>query len=154
MILGLSSSALLVVGILAVLIVILIVLAVKEPADGLSGESTPGRPTAVAAGSLADVVLDPGASIARYLATFVNDPAGKAVGETVHIKHDEVILKMGTKFFVVKPSQILIKDGGLVADPQIDWENAEHAGEQWRTRSTDEIQYDEKGMPVGGKAKK
>ena len=83
----------------------------------------------------------------ELLSRFVLDAEGEQVGETMTVTEDEVVLKRDEGFFAVDPDAVIEKDGNLLLDPNVDWEEAEQRGESWREANLDRMEYDEEGLP-------
>ena len=98
--------------------------------------------------SLAAAIAAPEVDRTAYLSRFVVNAKGDRVGETVGFYEDQVVLKEAGAFFLVPATEVLDKDGNLVATADIDWDAAKARGEEWRTHVKDEMRYDESGMPV------
>ncbi len=92
--------------------------------------------------------LAEGADASSFLARFVENTDGETLGETVGIDDDQIILKGDDGFLALSTEEVLQKDGDLVADPNIDWDRAEEAGEAWRQAQEDAMQYDDEGLPI------
>ncbi|MGQ0536615.1 MAG: DUF5749 family beta-barrel protein [Methanobacteriota archaeon] len=99
------------------------------------------------AGSLA-AALNGGASGVEFLSQFVLDPQGARVGETVGFEASVLVVKREGKFATVGLDLVFVEKGLLVLRGAVEWESAFAAGEEWRKKTHDVIQYDEKGMPV------
>lgn len=83
----------------------------------------------------------------ELLSRFVLDAEGEQIGETMTVTEEEVVLKREEGFFAVDPDAVIEKDGNLLLDPNVDWEEAERRGESWREANLDRMEYDEEGMP-------
>lgn len=83
----------------------------------------------------------------ELLSRFVLDAEGDEVGETMTVTEDEVVLKREDGFFAVDPDEVIEKDGSLLLDPNVDWDEAEQRGESWREANLDRMEYDEEGLP-------
>jgi hypothetical protein len=84
----------------------------------------------------------------ELLSRFVRDADGEEVGETMTVTEDEVVVKQDGEFFAVDPQAIIEKNGNLVLDPNVDWDEARERGEAWREANLDRMQYDEEGLPA------
>lgn len=114
-----------------------------EPKETSKNPLTPGK-----ARTLAELRDDEEVENASLLSRFVLNAKGETVGETLSIDDEHVVLKKDGRFFVVSPEHVLAKDGMLIADANIDWDEAGRAGDAWRETSEDRIEYDAEGMPV------
>lgn len=85
---------------------------------------------------------------ASLLSRFVVNAQGDTVGETMALEAEEVILKREGAFYAVSLDAIIEKDGMLLVDGNIDWDQAKEAGAEWRKASHDEMEYDESGLPI------
>jgi len=83
----------------------------------------------------------------ELLSRFVLDSEGDQVGETMTVTEDEVVLKQEDGFLAVDPDAVIEKDGNLLLDPNVDWEEAEQRGESWRESNLDRMEYDDEGLP-------
>ncbi|MDX1612335.1 MAG: DUF5749 family beta-barrel protein, partial [Candidatus Thermoplasmatota archaeon] len=121
--------------------------ATPEPA---AGEAKPAK-SALTPGkgrTMAQLAKNEEVENASLLSRFVLNASGDTVGETMALEGDQVILKTDEGFASVSLEDIIEKDGMLLVDANIDWDAAREAGQAWKQASTDEMQYDEKGMPV------
>jgi len=117
----------------------------------------PGRPLPVSKPAEAPAPLDAAPIDARaatappieedLLARYVRDEEGNLVGETLQVRGDEVVLKQGARFFVVPRGAVSVKGPDLLAS-DVDWEEAEAAGEAWLEKRRDVLRYDDDGLPV------
>ncbi len=122
-----------------------------EQEDGAEAGAGAEKPENLAAGrgrTLAEMAAHEEIDNAELISRFVLNGQGETVGETVTVTEEQVILKRDGTFFAIEPDTVIEKNGTLLADANIDWEEAEQAGEQWREANMDRMEYDEHGMPV------
>lgn len=115
-----------------------------------AGEDEPAarKPSPGKARSVAELVADEEVSTTSLLSRFVLNNKGETVGETLGLDGDDIVLKHEGSFLVVAQEAILEKDGMLLADANIDWDEARERGNEWQKASRDEIEYDGEGMPI------
>jgi hypothetical protein len=97
--------------------------------------------------SLAEMIESETVDNQELLSRFVRNASGEQVGETMTVTEDEVILKQDGEFLAVDPEAVIEKDGSLLADPNLDWEQARERGENWREANLDRMEYGKDGMP-------
>lgn len=97
--------------------------------------------------SLAELAAHEEVDDTELISRFVLDASGERLGETMTIADGEVILKRDGEFYAVAPDAIIEKDGTLLADANIDWNEARKAGKAWEDENLDRMEYDDTGMP-------
>lgn len=130
-----------------------------EPSNPPSSEQEPSTapeppevsPAELAQGkgrTVAEMVADEEIDDTELISRFVIDTEGNQLGETLTVTEGEVVLKREDGFYAVPPDAILEKSGTLLADGNIDWDEAKDAGERWEEENLDRMEYNEEGMPV------
>lgn len=125
----------------------------REKAKEQAQKAADASPENLARGkgrSLAEMAANEEVDDTELISRFVLDTNGDRIGETLTITDGEVILKRDGEFFSVPPDAIIEKDGTLLADATIDWDQARQAGKAWEDENLDRMEYDETGMPVQG----
>lgn len=123
-------------------------------AEGAREDPTPDPPQVspedLAEGTgrtLAEMAANEEVDDTELISRFVHDTDGEQLGETMTIDDGEVILKRDGDFFSVPPDAIIEKSGTLLADANIDWDEAREAGEAWEDENLDRMEYNEEGLP-------
>ncbi len=128
------------------------------PGAGQAPPSSPEQLKQRAEGSKNPLAGDSGQTVAEMVASdeiddmellsrFVHDAEGNEVGETMTVTSEEVVIKKDDEFLAVDPSTVIQKDGSLLLDPNVDWDQARERGESWREANLDRMEYDEEGLP-------
>jgi hypothetical protein len=97
--------------------------------------------------TLAEMAANEEVDDTELISRFVHDLEGEQLGETMTIDDGEVILKRDDGFYSVPPDAVIEKSDTLLADPNIDWDDARDAGEAWEEANLDRMEYDEEGLP-------
>lgn len=123
-------------------------------AEGAREDPTPDPPEVspedLAEGTgrtLAEMAANEEVDDTELISRFVHNMDGEQLGETMTIDEGEVILKRDGDFFSVPPDAIIEKSGTLLADANIDWDEAREAGEAWEDENLDRMEYNEEGLP-------
>lgn len=97
--------------------------------------------------SMAEMLASEEFDNTELLSRFVHDSEGETIGETMTVTEDEVILKKDGEFLAVDPEAVIEKEGQLLLDPNVDFDEARQRGEDWREANLDRMEYDEEGLP-------
>lgn len=81
------------------------------------------------------------------LLRFLDDDAGKRIGETVALEGDDFIVKDAQGFLAVPAAQVREEGPGLRLSGALDLEGSRRKGEAWRERSHKVITYSESELP-------
>lgn len=145
------SIALLVTA--AIVALALIVYLVRQARSG-RGRAVPAEeerpPRTLEPGESATLaaLLEGGRDPEPFLMRFVTDAGtGERAGESIAVADDRLVLKRGAGFAAVPLERVLVKDDALsVRD--VDWTEAERAGEAWKSAHESRVEYDDQGNPV------